>query len=178
MEAILIDPLKRLSYHIRDSKNRGDVAFHSVLSLLNGIVGKTIGVDWQVDDEPRHCALVLDELGLFGSSGFSLVSRPLECFAPRRIASDIKSKRPLISEQGLDVADDNVLIAPARRNQFLLRIALGQLKTCKPITVGGLDKTRYFSLGNACIPRQRLDSGMIGDVSRHKRAKTAKTHCG
>src|SRR5205085_12022537 len=141
-EAISLDALKRLSYHIRDSKNRGDVAFHSVLSLLNGIVGKTIGVDWQVDDEPRDCALVLDELGLFGSSGFSLVSRPLECFAPRRIASDIKSKRPLISEQGLDVVDGMVLIAPARWNKCLLGIMFGQQKICITLSVGGLEGTR------------------------------------
>ena len=177
-EAVLIDSLKRLSYHVPDSKNCGDVAFQSLLPLFDCIVRKAVGVDWQVDHEARRCALLLNEFGLFGSAGFSLISGPLERLAPDRIASDIKSERPFIPKQGLDVADDNVLLTLSRRNQFLLRIALGRLKSSKPIAAGRFDKSRHFSLGDSCIPRQRLDSGVIGDVSRHKRAKTALAHCG
>ena len=139
-----------------------------MLPLFNRIVRKAIGVDWQVNHEASSCAVVLDELGLFGGTGFSLISCPLECFASNRIGSDIESNSPLVSEQGFDVADDNVFITRSYRNQFLLCIALGQLKSCKPSVVGRLDKSRYFRLEDPCIPRKRLDSRMIGDVSRYK----------
>src|SRR4029453_4496308 len=105
LEAVLIDALKRLSYHVCDSKNCGDVAFQSVLPLFNCNVRKAIGVDWQIDHEAGRCALLLNEFGLFGCSGFSVISCPLKCFAPDWIASDIKSQRPFIPAQGLDVAD-------------------------------------------------------------------------
>src|SRR5438067_1793662 len=159
-EAVLIDSLKRLSYHIRDSKNCGDVAFQSVLPLFNCIVGKAVGVDWQVDYEARRCALLLNEFGLFGSAGFSLISCPLERLAPDRIASDIKSERPFIPGQGLDVADDNVFITLARRNQFLLRIALGQLKSSKPIPAGRFQKSSVSSAGRRDNHQSR--SGVFG----------------
>src|SRR5207248_3860789 len=146
--------------------------------LFNRIMRKAIGVDWQIDHEARSRVLVLKELGLLSGAGFSLISCPLECFAPNRIGNDVESKRPLVSEQGLDVTDDNVFIARGCRNQFLLCVALRQLESCQPIAVGRLDKSRYFRLGNPCIPRKRLDSRMIGEVSRHKRVETALTHCG
>src|SRR6266480_6143978 len=149
-----------------------------MLPLFNRIVRKAVGVDWQIDHEASSRVLVLNELRLFSGAGFSLISCPLECFAPNRIGSDIESKRPLVSEQGFDVTDDNVFITRRYRNQFLLGIALGQLKSCQPIAVGRLDKSRYFRLGNPCIPRKRLDSRMIGDVSLHNRVETALAHSG
>src|SRR6476660_5489333 len=147
-----------------------------MLTLFNRIVRKAVGVDWQIDHEARSRVLVLNELSLFSGAGFSLISCPLECFAPNRIRRDIKSKRPLVSKQRLDVTDDNVFITRRYRKPFLLGIALGQLKSCKPIAAGSLDKSRYFRLGNSCIPRKRLDFRMIGDVSRHKRVETALAH--
>src|SRR5207245_2970201 len=137
---------------------------------------KAVGVDWQIDHEARSRVLVLNELSLFSGAGFSLISGPLECFAPNRIGRDIESKRSLVSKQGLDITDDNVFITRGYGNQFLLCIALGQLKSCQPIASGRLDKSRYFRLGNPCIPRKRLDCRMIGDVSRHKRVETALAH--
>src|SRR6266403_745655 len=135
-----------------------------MLPLFNCIVRKAVGVDWQIDHEARSRVLVLNELSLFSGERFSLISCPLECFAPNRIGCDLESKRPLVSKQGIDVTDDNVFITRGYRNQFLLGIALGRLKSWQPIAAGRLDKGRYFSLGNPCIPRKRLDSRMIGDV--------------
>src|SRR5439155_13112185 len=103
LEAVLIDSLKRLSYHIRDSKNCGDVAFQSVLPLFNCIVRKAVGVDWQIDQKARRGALLLNEFGLFGSAGFSLISRRLECLPPDRIGTDTKPDRSPIPEQGLEL---------------------------------------------------------------------------
>src|SRR5437588_9247565 len=147
-----------------------------MLPLFNRSVRKAVGVDWQIDHETRNRVLVLNELSLFSGAGFSLISRPLECFAPNRIGRDIESKRSLVSKQGFDVTDDNVFITRRYRNQFLLCIALVQLKSCQPIAARRLDKGRYFRLGNPRIPRKRLDSGMIGDVSRHERVETALAH--
>src|SRR6476660_2193709 len=112
-----------------------------MLPLFNRIVRKAVGVDWQIDHEARSRVLVLNELSLFSGSGFSLISCPLECFAPNRIGRDIKSKRTLVSKQRLDVTDDNVFTTRVYRNQFLLGIALGQLKSCQPIAAGRLDKS-------------------------------------
>src|SRR5512133_897215 len=147
-----------------------------MLPLYNRIVRKAVGVDWHIYHEARSRVLVVNELSLFSGAGFSLISGPLECLAPNRIGRDIESKRFLVSKQGLDVTDDNVFITRGYRNRFLLCIALVQLKSCKPVAVGRLDKGRYFGLGNPCIPRKPLDSGMIGDVSRHKRVETALAH--
>src|SRR6476660_8098496 len=147
-----------------------------MLPLFNRIVRKDVGVDWQIDDEARSRVLVLNELSLFSGAGFSLISGTFECLASNRIVRDIECERSLVSKQGLDVTDDNVFITRGYRNQFLLCIALVQLKSCQPIAAGRLDKGRYFRLGNPCIPRKPLDSGMIGDVSRHKRVETALAH--
>src|SRR6478672_3445139 len=100
-----------------------------MLTLFNRIVRKAVGVDWQIDHEARNCVLVLNELSLFSGAGFSLISCPLECFAPHRIGRDIESKRPPVSKQRLDVKDDSVFMTRGYRNQFLLGIALGQLKS-------------------------------------------------
>src|SRR5580765_7640611 len=115
-----------------------------MLPLFNRIVRKAVGVDWHIDHEARSGVLVLNELSLFSGAGFSLISGPLECFAPNRIGCDIKSERPLVSKRRFDVTDDNVFITRGYRNQFLLGIALRQLKSCQPIASGRLDKSRYF----------------------------------
>src|SRR5947207_5713839 len=142
-----------------------------MLPLFNRTVRKAVGVDWKIDHETRSRVLVLNELSLFSGAGFSLISRPLECCAPNRIGRDIESKRSLVSKQGFDVTDDNVFITRRYRNQFLLCIALVQLKSCQPVAVGRLDKGRYFRPGNPCIRRKPLDSGMMGDGSRNNRGE-------
>src|SRR4026208_1783904 len=114
-----------------------------MLTLFNRIVRKAVGVDWQIDHEARSRVLVLNELSLFSGSGVSPFSFPLQRLPPHRIGRDIKSKRPLVSKQRLDVTDDSVFITRGYRNQFLLGIALGQLKSCQPIAAGRLDKSRY-----------------------------------
>src|SRR4029077_17365993 len=104
-----------------------------MLPFFNRIVRKAVGVDWQIDHEARSGVPVLNELSLFSGAGFSLISGPLECFAPNRIGRDIESKRPLVSKQGLDVTDATVFITRGYLNQLLLCIALVQLKSCQPI---------------------------------------------
>src|SRR5438477_5269328 len=132
-----------------------------MLPLFNRIVRKAVGVNWQIDHETRNPVLVLNELSLFSGAGFSLISRPLECFAPNRIGRDIESKRSLVSKQGFDVTDDNVFITRRYRNQFLLCIALVQLKSCEPIAAFCLDKDRCYILRNLSSPTTPLHSVMI-----------------
>src|SRR5947207_15851398 len=111
-----------------------------MLPLFNRIVRKAVGVNWQIDHETRNPVLVLNELSLFSGAGFSLISRPLECFAPNRIGRDIESKRSLVSKQGVDVTDDNVFVTRRYRNPFLLCIARVQLKGSKPLQEHRLHK--------------------------------------